>query len=145
MHEYQELDGQTKGYIMSIMKTQAPYWELLGMELVDVGRGWAKVRLEYSDNLLQPFGVVHGGAIFSVADSSVAMALLGLIKHNEVFTTVEMKINYLRPFTEGEILSEARIIYKGSRIALGDVEVRDTKGELIAKAVSTYIVMKKRK
>ncbi len=144
MNEHPQLDKQSKEFIISRMKTHAPYWALLGMELVDLRKGWAKVRLPYSDKLIQPFGVVHGGAIFSVADSSVAMALLGLVKDDEVFTTVEMKINYLKPFTRGEAIAEASIIHKGSRIALGDVEVRDANSALIAKAVSTYIVMKKR-
>jgi len=71
------------------------------------------------------------------------MALLGLVEKDERFTTVEMNINYVSPFREGNITAEARIINKGSRIALGDVDVRDDQGGLVAKCLATYTIMKK--
>jgi uncharacterized protein (TIGR00369 family) len=70
------------------------------------------------------------------------MALLGLVEKGERFTTVEMNINYVSPFREGKITAEARIIHKGSRIALGDVDVRDDQGGLVAKCLATYTIMK---
>jgi len=70
------------------------------------------------------------------------MALVGLVERDEFFATMEMKINYLIPFREGEITAEAKIIYKGSKTALGDVEVRNSDGDLIAKGLATYMIMK---
>lgn len=142
MEGFEELEPKFKKFLIETMKTKSPYWALLGMEIVDVKKGWAKVRLPFEKKLLQPLGVVHGGAIFSPADSAVAMALIGLVERNEVFTTIEMKINYLIPFREGEITAEAKIIYKGSKTALGDVEVRNSGGDLIAKGLATYMIMK---
>ena len=55
-----------------------------------------------------------------------------------------MKINYLKPFSGGEIFAEARIIHKGSQTAIGDVEVRDGNGDFIAKGLATYAIFKKR-
>jgi uncharacterized protein (TIGR00369 family) len=54
-----------------------------------------------------------------------------------------MKINYLRPFSEGEITSEAKITYNGRRIGVGDVEVKTAQDSLIAKGLATYMTMKK--
>ena len=88
------------------------------------------------------FTGAQGGAIFSLADSAVAMALLGLVEKGERFMTVEMNINYVSPFREGNITAEARIVKKGSRIALGDVNVRDDQGGLVAKCLATYTIMK---
>ncbi|HOP41441.1 MAG TPA: PaaI family thioesterase [Syntrophales bacterium] len=144
MEEYEELDPEFKSILIDTMKNRSPYWALLGMEIVDVKKGWAKVRLPFKNELLQPLGVVHGGAIFSPADSAVAMALIGLVERDEFFSTMEMKINYLIPFREGEITAEARIIYKGSKTALGDVEIRNADDDLIAKGLSTYMIMKSR-
>jgi len=142
MEEFEELEPKLKELLIETMKTRSPYWALLGMEIVDVKKGWAKVRLPFEKKLLQPLGVAHGGAIFSPADSAVAMALIGLVEQDEFFATIEMKINYLIPFKEGEITAEAKIVYKGSKTALGDVEVRNSDGDLIAKALATYMIMK---
>jgi uncharacterized protein (TIGR00369 family) len=141
MTEPEELAPDFKKALVETMKTKSPFWSLLGMELLDVKKGWAKVRLPFANKLVHPLGIAHGGAIFSPADSAVAMALIGLVERDETFTTVEMKINYLIPFKEGEIIAEARIIYKGSKTALGDVEVRNSKGELIAKGLATYMIL----
>ena len=54
-----------------------------------------------------------------------------------------MKINYLKPFDSGEIIAQAKIIHKGTQTAIGDVEVRDLSGNLVAKAISTYAIIKK--
>ncbi len=142
MEEFEELEPDFKKLLIDTMKNRSPYWALLGMEIVDVKKGWAQVRLPFKEELLQPLGVAHGGAIFSPADSAVAMALIGLVERDEFFSTIEMKINYLIPFREGEITAEARIIYKGSKTALGDVEIRNAAGDLIAKGLATYMIMK---
>ena len=142
MSEYEELDPKHKAKILETMKTKSPYWSLLGIELMDLKKGWAKVRLPFDKKLVHPMGIAHGGAIFSPADSAVAMALIGIVEKGDDFVTIEMKINYLATFTEGKIIDEAKIIHKGRYTALGDIEVRNDKGELIAKALATYMIIK---
>jgi len=112
--------------------------------LADAKKGWSRMRMPFADKLRQPYGIAHGGAIMSLADSAVAMALIGMVDRDEVFTTVELKINYLKPFESGEINAEARIISKGKTIALGDVDVWDSDGKLIAKCLATYSITKKK-
>jgi len=142
MQIYKELSPAHKTALMEKMNTAAKFWSLLGMELVDVKKGWAKVRLPFAENLTHPLGIAHGGAIFSPADSAVAMALAGLVEQDEIYTTIEMKINYLKPFSKGEITAEATIIHKGRNIAIGDVEVTNDSGRMIAKGIATYMIMK---
>ncbi|NNL75092.1 MAG: PaaI family thioesterase, partial [Desulfobacterales bacterium] len=137
MAKYEVLEPRFKKSMLDWMKTRNPFWSLLGMELVDVKKGWAKVRLPFDDKLTNAIGLVHGGAIFSPADSAVGMALVGLIARNENISTLEMKINYLKPFKGGEIFAEAKIIHKGTQTAIGDVEVRDHNKSLIAKGLAT--------
>ncbi|MCP4665489.1 MAG: PaaI family thioesterase, partial [Deltaproteobacteria bacterium] len=96
----------------------------------------------FSEKLMHAYGAVHGGAIFSLADSAVAMALLGLVERSETFLTLEMKINFISPFKEGEIRAEATISSKGKKIALGDVDIRNERGRLVAKCLATYMIMK---
>ena len=143
MPEYEELNPRFKASLLKWMKTNNPFWSLLGMEIIEIKNGWAKIRLPFSEKLSNGIGVAHGGAIFSPADSAVGMALIGLIKKDENISTLEMKINYLRPFTRGEIVAEAKIVHKGTMTAIGDVDVRDEKGTLIAKGLVTYAIFKK--
>jgi uncharacterized protein (TIGR00369 family) len=143
MTHYEDLSPKFKETLLTRMQEESPYWTLLGLEIADIKKGWAKVRLPFARKLVHPLGIAHGGAIFSAADSAVAMALIGLVERDETFTTVEMKINYLRPFDKGEIMAEARIIHRGGKTALGDVEVRNGDGTLIAKGLATYMILKK--
>ena len=144
MPEYEELAPELKEIIIETMKTQSPYWSLLGIELVDIKKGWAQVRLPFDKKLVHPLGIAHGGAIFSPADSAVAMALIGMVEKDETFVTIEMKINYLATFTKGEIIAEAKIIHKGRNTALGDIIVTNGNGELVAKALATYMIVPKK-
>jgi acyl-CoA thioesterase len=143
MSEYEELNPQFKKSLLNWMETKNPFWSLLGMEILEIKKGWAKIRLPFSEKLANGIGVAHGGAIFSPADSAVGMALIGLINKDENISTLEMKINYLRPFTSGEIVAEAKIVHKGTMTAIGDVDVRDEKDNLIAKGLVTYAIFKK--
>jgi len=143
MTDYEELEPRFKQSLLDWMKTKNPFWSLLGMEILEIKKGWAKIRFPFSEKLANGIGVAHGGAIFSPADSAVGMALVGLINKDENISTLEMKINYLRPFTSGEIVAEAKIIHKGTMTAIGDVDVRDEKDNLIAKGLATYAISKK--
>lgn len=143
MTRYEELDSRFKDSLLDWMKKYNHFWSLLGMELVEVKKGWARIRLPFAEKLANGIGVAHGGAIFSPADSAVGLALVGLLNKDENISTLEMKINYLRPFKEGEIFAEAKIVHKGTQTAIGDVEVRDENQNLIAKALATYAIFKK--
>ena len=142
MPDYEALPPNFKRALLEKAKSKQPFWRLLGIQLVDVKKGWAQLRLPFSEKLIHPYGIIHGGATFSLADSAVAMALLGLVGKNEQFTTVEMKINYLRPVDKGEMTAEAIILEKGKNIVLGDVTVTNEEGGLIAKCLATYMIMK---
>jgi acyl-CoA thioesterase len=143
MSEYEVLDPRFKESLLNWMKTNNPFWTLLGMEIIGIKKGWAKIRLPFTKKLTNGIGVAHGGAIFSPADSAVGMALIGLTARDESISTLEMKINYLKPLSGGEIIAEAKIFHRGTMTAIGDVEVRDGDGNLIAKGLATYAIVKK--
>jgi len=83
---------------------------------------------------------MHGGAIGSLADSAGGVALRTLAEPLAV-TTVEFKVNLLAPVTEGELVAEARIVRKGSRIAVAEVEIKAQGGNLVAVALATYMIL----
>lgn len=133
------LDPKFKEALLTRLPNRMPFWKLLGIEFVDVGRGWAKMRLPFSDKLTNSLGIAHGGGLFTLADSAGSMALVSMIDKGEVVTTIEMKINYLKPLDTGEALAEARIIHCGKTTAFGEIDVKDADGTLIAKGVATFL------
>ena len=142
MAKYEELSPNFKHALITKLSSTSPFWALLGMELEDAKKGWAKVRLPFADKLKQPMGIAHGGAIFAIADSAVVMALLGMVSKEETVTTVESKINFIRPFDRGELTAEARIVNKGSTIAIGEADIFNTDGLQIAKCLCTFLILK---
>ena len=143
MPKHEELAPRFKAAILEWMKTRNPFWALLGLELLEIKKGWARVRLPVEAKLTNAIGLVHGGAIFAAADSAVGMALVGMTRRDENISTLEMKINYLKPVTGGVLIAEAEIIHRGSQTAIGDVEVRDEAQQLISKGLATYAIFKK--
>lgn len=121
-----------------------PFWELLGIEVVEMEEGYAKLIMPFHEKLTQPFGIVHGGAIFTIADSAAAIAIVRMVEPGRRFVTVEMKINYLAPVNGGIIEAKAKILKKGKTIIPIDVHVINN-GILIAKAISTYIILDENK
>jgi acyl-CoA thioesterase len=143
MVEHEELAPRFKAAIEDWMKNKNPFWALLGLELMEIKKGRAMVRLPIDKKLTNAIGMVHGGAIFSAADSAVGMALVGMVSRNENISTLEMKINYMKPVKGKEIIATAKIIHRGAQTAIGDVEVRDEKQNLISKGLATYAIFKK--
>ncbi|MBN1829014.1 MAG: PaaI family thioesterase [Deltaproteobacteria bacterium] len=140
---FEEIDPDLKRAVMERVNL-SPYWSLLGMRLLDMKKGWAVVALPFSDKLLQSLGIVHGEAICSVADSAIGLALKGLLDPGEVFVTAEIKLNFIKSFERGEVQAAARIVHRGATTALGEVDVRNGAGELVAKGLATFIVRKTR-
>ena len=119
----------------------APYYQLLQIRLEEIDAGFARFRMPFRRDLVQAYGVAHGGAIASLADTAVAFALMTLIEPGERVTTVEMKINFLAAVSEGELIGESRVVQKGKRLALAEMEVKDGNGKLVAKGLATYMIL----
>jgi acyl-CoA thioesterase len=111
----------------------------LGYRLVDVRHGWARLEVESRTELLNPAGVMHGGASFGLADSAVAAALLTIYGPGFALLTIEMKINYLEPIVSGTVVAEASVLRSSRRSAYAEVDVR-AGGKLAARASTTYMI-----
>ena len=120
----------------------SPYYQLLGMEVVTMKKGESTLQMVFKKELTHPFGMMHGGAIASLADSAVAMALATLVDPNDRITTIEFKVNFVAPVDEGKLTARAKILHRGGKTAVGDVDVLNEKGHLIAKVIATYSIMK---
>lgn len=119
---------------------EMPYFRHLGIEIVEIKEGFAKLRLEFEEYLTHPFGSLHGGAIASMADSAGVNAVMTVLDEGQKALTLEMKINYLSSTRGQAIYGEGRVIHKSQRFAVSDVEIRDADGQFIAKAIVTCVI-----
>ena len=131
-------------YLEQIRKVanNSPYYQLLGMEIMEIKEGESKIQMPFKQGLTHPYRIVHGGAIASLADSSVAMALISLVEPKDRIATIEFKINFFAPVSKGNLEAQAKIIHKGSKTAVGEVEVKNEEGKLVAKVIATYSIRK---
>lgn len=120
------------------LSAKNPYLNFLGIELLDAGEGWVKMKIAFRPELLQPF-TVHGGAIYSLADAAAAHALMTLIMPEQYPTTVEQKINFLKAVTDQDVYCEAKIINLGRTLAYAEVAMATSDGTLVAKSAATLM------
>lgn len=117
---------------------KTPYHELLGMELLEIGPGKVSVLMRGEDRLLNNLSIIHGGAIASLCDTAMGMAVKSL---GALPITVEMKINFLSPSQKDQdIIATGKVIKKGRTLLVTEAEVKSG-GKLIVKAMGTFYNM----
>tara|TARA_R110000868_G_scaffold63100_5_gene190219 strand:- start:10322 stop:10708 length:387 start_codon:yes stop_codon:yes gene_type:complete len=110
---------------------------LLGLAILQVGGGEARVRLTLTDDLRNLHGKLHGGALFSLIDTAMGQASHSLADDGPSSVTLECKINYIRPVAEGSVLCHAKVLHAGRRTQVVEAEVWQ-EDKLIAKAQGTF-------
>ena len=116
-----------------------PFARLLGIELVEIERGKAVLRLAARDELRRNGGVLHGGVTASLIDTAAAFVIMTLLSPDQTTTTIDLTVHYLRPLIKGRATAHARIVREGSRIIIAAVDVFDETETLAATALTTYI------
>ncbi|MEM1538037.1 MAG: hydroxyphenylacetyl-CoA thioesterase PaaI [Candidatus Nezhaarchaeales archaeon] len=106
------------------------YCKFMGIELLELRRGYSKVAMTVRDEMLNFHGVAHGGAILSLADAAFAAASNS---HNKVAMALSITINYRHPVSKGvRLIAEAVEESLGQRTALYRMTVTTEKGDLVA-------------
>lgn len=118
----------------------SPFYVHMGLKVTGLGRGWATFEMEVGERFWNVGGVVHGGAIMSIADAAAGVSVATLLDIDERPVTIEGKLNFCSPVTEGVLEARGEVVKKGRLIATCEVEV--TEGDnLVAKGISTYMVV----
>ena len=111
---------------------------LLGLEILQVGGGEARVRLTLTDELRNLHGKLHGGALFSLIDTTLGQASHSLFGGEAGSVTLECKVNYIRAVSEGELICHAKVLNAGRKVHV--LEARALQGDkLVATAQATFI------
>jgi uncharacterized protein (TIGR00369 family) len=123
---------------------EPPFAVLLGISIHEVSEGRVVFVAEPAEYHYNPLGTVHGGVIATLLDSAVGCAVQSMLPAGTSYTTLEIKVNYLRPVTAstGMIYAEGKIIHVGGRIATAEGRLTDAEGKLYAHATTTCIILR---
>jgi len=128
--------------IISGAARPAPIACLLGFRLISAQGGEAVFEMDVDERHWNPMGTLHGGVLCDIADAAMGFAYATRLEEGETFTTIELKINYLRPVWKARLRATARIVKKGRTVGLVECDVTDEKDKLVARASSTCMTLR---
>lgn len=116
--------------------------KLIGFRLKSYDRDHCAMEFEAGPQHANPMGTLHGGILCDVADAAMGTAWATGIAENETFTTIELKINFFRPFWTGLLVADAKVVRRGRTVGYMECEVKDEAGRLIAKVACTCMTLR---
>ncbi len=108
-------------------------------ELEELALDYAVLKLPYREEVSNGSGTIHGGILATLADTAVAFALSTNFDGRMGFATADLNIHFLRR-ARGDVRALARIIKKGRRINIGDVEIVDPGGRPVARVIASFLL-----
>ncbi len=136
-----EMDGgSSKGFRQEDFP--APIGKLLGLRLSTPADGRAIVEFEATERYANPMGTLHGGVLCDVADAAMGAAYRSTLAEGESLTTLELKINFLRPVWKAKLRAEASMVRAGKIVGLVECNIFDEQRRLVARASSTCMTLR---
>ena len=122
-----------------------PIGDTLGFRLVEVEKGRVVLLGNPDQRSYNLIGTVHGGWAASILDSALALSTLSTLEPDQGFTTVDIRINYLRPLSmeTGEVRAEGRVIQGGRRLAYCEATLTDRAGKVICHGTGSCLILPK--
>jgi acyl-CoA thioesterase len=111
---------------------------LMGFEVVKLSNGGAILTVTTEDRHRQIHNVVHGGVIAALADTAAAIAAYTVVPRGTEVVTIELKINYLLPVSEGKLTADGKVLRAGRNFIVVECDVIREDGALAAKALMTF-------
>jgi uncharacterized protein (TIGR00369 family) len=120
----------------------APIGKLLGLRLLQAENGTAVVEFVADERHANPAGTLHGGVLCDLADAAMGFAYYATLQTDESMTTLELKINFLRPVWKATLRAKAKVVRAGKLIGLVECDVVDEHERLVARASSTCLTLR---
>ena len=119
-----------------------PLLHTLDFKVESIEKGKAVFAFEPQEFHYNPIGTVHGGVISAILDSAMGCSIHSLLAAGTGYTTLELKVNFLKAITikSGELKAVGKLIHSGSRTALVEAQLIDEKGTIYAHGVSTCMI-----
>jgi len=118
-----------------------PYWQTLGLELMEVEAGHAVFEASVRPQLMQN-GVLHGGVLASIADSACAVAAISQVFPENYATTINLQVSYLKPVVAGRFRAVGKCLRAGKNVLFSQAEVFDDRETLVCSAASQLMVVR---
>jgi uncharacterized protein (TIGR00369 family) len=124
-----------------------PFSRSTGIHLAEADEGRAVFVGTPSEDFVNPLGTIHGGWTSAILDSAMACAVHATLKAGEAYTTIEMKINFVRPILPGSgaLRCEGTVIHRGGTLATSQGRLFDGKGKLLAHGTETCMIFEARR
>lgn len=119
-----------------------PVATLIGFQLVSARPGEAVIELQADQRHANPMGTLHGGILCDIADAAMGIAYGSALAEGETFTTLELKISFLRPIWNARLKAVGRVVKQGRTIGYVECDVTDEEGRLVARAASTCMTLR---
>ncbi len=120
---------------------RSPFHQWAGLELLSVGEGTAELSMELQPHHFNPQGIVHGGIITAIADTSIGLALRSNLRPGLTHRTAQLNVHFLAKGEGNLLVGRGRSLHLGQRMGYGEAEVLDGEGRLLARATGTFIVL----
>jgi uncharacterized protein (TIGR00369 family) len=119
-----------------------PIGDHVGFRMVEVAKGRIVFTGQPGENVLNLIGTVHGGYAATILDSALALSVLSSLDADSNFTTLEIKVNYVRPITPGmAVRAEGNVVHAGRRVATSEARLTDSEGRLLAHGTTTCLIL----
>jgi len=131
-------------HVQAVIKAinQGPYFKHLSMPVKEMGTGYSIVELKVGNEHLNPFGGIHGGAYASVIDTAAYWAAYCELNEGVGLISIDLKIDYLSPISDGVITTNGRSIKIGKSMCLAEATATDKDGKWLAHGTSKMMVTK---
>jgi uncharacterized protein (TIGR00369 family) len=120
-----------------------PIGDTLGFRVVEAENGRVVLLGRPDERVYNLIGTVHGGWAAAILDTALALSTLSTLDAKSSFTTVDIRINYLRAITveTGELRAEGKVLQSGRRLAYGEAKLTDAGGKLLAHGTGSCIIL----
>ena len=114
-----------------------------GFQVVEVAPGEVTFTCQPDESAYNPIGLVHGGLVCTLLDSVLGCAVQSTLPIGVGYTSIELKVNYLRPVhgDTGQLRARGWVTKPGRRVAFAEADVRDSAGKVVASASGSCLVM----
>lgn len=113
--------------------------DLLGLEVEAIEDGASRVTLDVREALTNPYGGLHGAALYALADTGMGAAIVADLGDDERMATIEIKISYLRPVTRGTVTCETTLLNRGRSVAYLESDLEND-GRRVARASGSFSI-----
>jgi uncharacterized protein (TIGR00369 family) len=124
------------------VKFPPPVAELIGVDVEEIGGGESVMTMVAGEKHSNPMGTIHGGILCDLADAAMGVAFFSTLEPGESFTTLELKINFLRPFWTGKLVARGKVVNRGKTVGMVECDIVDEQERLVARASSTCMALR---